>query len=682
MRRFVALTVCLWAALAVVAQTQQGFVKTKGRMVNGQHVAGQGLPGAMVTILGRSAVVTKNDGTFSFPITTNTFTVQSVQKNGYQLVDDDLCHRSFRPSANPIYVVMDTPSQIQADQLEAQRKIRRTLQQQLQRREDEIEALQVSLEEKQRMLDKLYKEQEGNEHLIAQMAKRYAELDYDQLDETNRRISDFIMNGELTCADSLLRTKGDIRQRVEELKHHEQANEQVRKDLEKSEALARQRREDLIRDCYSHYEISKMEGQYDSAAYYICLRADLDTLNVKYQIEAGDYLLFQNKRTDARIYYARGVLLLYGKQLAGRQGEIGAGATYDIVDLLTSLMGFADIVETDDILNPSRSDSAVAIRLYEVVIKSATQTAELCKEEGRDSIYTAFILPLAYMKNRFANLCYKQELYERSEALYNEALDGYKAYLEYSPKDSAYVQARAAYMQQRLSRVYLATKRYEEAERSAREAATGLRKYIATDSSYVSYLANALWSLGSVIFETKDEQRYPEALRYWEEAVAIDREDAHKNFQAYGNVYAYRLRFLFYLLGRMGQNEQCIPVAEEALSAYQRLAAEGGQNVESHIVNLMGNLSYYYLVTKQFEKAEQYAREASGKDSTQHWIVSNLACALLMKGQYNEAETLYRQLKENPNISLLKGIEDFAKTGAVPREREADVERIKQMLNE
>ncbi|MBQ8462636.1 MAG: hypothetical protein IJ544_00775 [Prevotella sp.] len=291
-----------------------------------------------------------------------------------------------------------------------------------------------------------------------------------------------------------------------------------------------------------------MEGQYDSAAYYICLRADLDTLNVKYQIEAGDYLKFQNKRTDARKYYVRGVLLLYGKQLFGRQEEMRAGATYDIVDMLTSLMGFADILET-----PSRSDSAVAIRLYEVVIKSATQTAELCKEEGHDSTYAAFVQALAYMKIRFANLCYNKKLYERSEALYNEARDGYMAYLEYSPKDSAYVQTRVAYMQQGISRVYLATKRYEEAERSAREAATRLRKYIATDSSYESYLTDALWSLGSVIFETKDEQRYPEALRYWEEAVAIDRDDAQKNFQAYGNVYAYRLRYLFYLLSRMEQ---------------------------------------------------------------------------------------------------------------------------------
>lgn len=53
-----------------------------------------------------------------------------------------------------------------------------------------------------------------------------------------------------------------------------------------------------------------------------------------------------------------------------------------------------------------------------------------------------------------------------------------------------------------------------------------------------------------------------------------------------------------------------------------------------------------------------------------------------MQGRYNEAEALFRQLKEKSDLPLLKDLEDFAKTGAIPKEREADVERIKQMLSE
>ena len=52
---------------------------------------------------------------------------------------------------------------------------------------------------------KLYEEQESNEQLISEMAKRYSELNYDQLDEFYRQVSSFIEDGELVKADSMLR---------------------------------------------------------------------------------------------------------------------------------------------------------------------------------------------------------------------------------------------------------------------------------------------------------------------------------------------------------------------------------------------------------------------------------------------------------------------------------------------
>jgi uncharacterized protein YPO0396 len=82
---------------------------------------------------------------------------------------------------------METPEQQLQDKLNAEKKIRRNLQKQLQDKEDEIEALKeenkITLEEYQKSLQQLYAEQESNEQLIADMAKRYSELDYDQLDE-------------------------------------------------------------------------------------------------------------------------------------------------------------------------------------------------------------------------------------------------------------------------------------------------------------------------------------------------------------------------------------------------------------------------------------------------------------------------------------------------------------------
>ena len=129
-------------SIMLSAQTQQGYVKTKGRMVNGKLVPGQGLKGATVSIKGRTTVlVNGNDGAFSFPVTEAQFRVDSVKKKGYQLVDMEACPRSYKYSSNPLYIVMETPEQQLQDKLNAEKKIRRNLQKQLQEKEDEIEAL-------------------------------------------------------------------------------------------------------------------------------------------------------------------------------------------------------------------------------------------------------------------------------------------------------------------------------------------------------------------------------------------------------------------------------------------------------------------------------------------------------------------------------------------------------------
>ena len=69
-------------------------------------------------------------------------------------------------------------------------------------------------------------------------------------------------------------------------------------------------------------------------------------------------------------------------------------------------------------------------------------------------------------------------------------------------------------------------------------------------------------------------------------------------------------------------------------------------------------------------------------DSTQHWIAANLAHALLFQGKYAEAEKIYREYKSELKDSFLDDFRQFAEAGVIPKEREADVERIKRMLNE
>lgn len=284
----------------VSAQTQQGIVKTKGRLgANGSIIHGKWLQGATIFVKGRTAVVSGANGTFSFPVPEQNFYLQNVKKQGYLLTDMDILSKQYSYSKeNPLYIVMETPDTQTADKLAAERKIRRTLQKTLQQREDEIEQLKaenmISQQEYQQKLQELYSSQEKNEKLISDMAERYSKLDYDQVNGFNRRISELILNGELARADSLINSKGDIHSRKAALQHHQDANAEEEKELaqrqenlSKSRAYTQKELEDLAQDCYHKYEIFKMDFQNDSAAYYLEFRAELDTINVEWQLDAG-----------------------------------------------------------------------------------------------------------------------------------------------------------------------------------------------------------------------------------------------------------------------------------------------------------------------------------------------------------------------------------------------------------
>lgn len=99
MKRFILLSATMLLSIILSAQTQQGYVKTKGRMVNGKHIPGKGLKGATVSIKGRTTVlVNADDGAFSFPVPETKFRVDSVRKKGYQLVDIDALNKTYKPS--------------------------------------------------------------------------------------------------------------------------------------------------------------------------------------------------------------------------------------------------------------------------------------------------------------------------------------------------------------------------------------------------------------------------------------------------------------------------------------------------------------------------------------------------------------------------------------------------------
>ena len=295
---FLFLLVSLWS----FAQTQQGVVKTRGRInSSGTVTHGKGISGATVTLGNGSSQVSGNNGTFSFVVSKGTYSLKNVQKQNFQLCDRDLLGRSRNYSTDTLEIAMQTPDEALEDRLESEEKIRATLTAQLNKQKEELRRLKeeqkLTQQEYYKKLQKLYDDLNNNEKFISEMAERYSTMDFDQMDEFQSKVAFYISNGELARADSLLNTKGSMDERSEEIDRARKVNAEEKADiarrqenLDKSEKQVEILVVDFAADCYSRYEICLLEHKNDSAAYWLELRASKDTLNVEWQLNAGVFI--------------------------------------------------------------------------------------------------------------------------------------------------------------------------------------------------------------------------------------------------------------------------------------------------------------------------------------------------------------------------------------------------------
>lgn len=850
MRRTLVIYIMLLIAGLTMAQTQQGYVKTKGRMVNGKHVKGTALTGAVVTIKGQNAVAVKNaDGSFTFPVTNRSFFIQSVTKNGYQLVDADAAPKGYAYSTNPLILLLETPSQQAEDRLTAERKIRRTLQRQLLQREDELEELKaqnkLSQEEFQYRLQQLYNDQQNNEKLIADMAQEYSQMDYDQMDELNRQISDAILNGELIKADSLLRSKGDINSRIEKNKQKQKAEtveaEELAKrqqNLELSQAGTQKEKEDIAADCYKFFDCFKLANQHDSAAYYIELRAGIDTTQSKWQYDAGIYLSSQNLYSKSLLYYKRAMAilqrqaknnegeimlelaevmnnlsLLYYKNLRFKESEAlfkealnifrslsndnrqayecniamvlnNLAILYsnterldeseqiyketleinrrlaeenpqlykpDLASTLNNLAGLylrkfhyeesramfeeaLDIYRSLAIDKPQTYNPKIATVIYNMALVNEYNFKEnisLHKESlkirrrlAKDNPQ-AYELDVANSLTALANQYAEFSRYQESEPLYLEALDIYRRYAAFNPES---FEIEMLTIQKQLARYYNNTKRYADAEKMYMSTLEILQRLVIVNPDlYDSDVADMQNELANIYFDTEQydnaEKLFLSALENYKSLVAVDPKMNESSVaMVYGNLGVlykamkhydnaeemYHMALDIYqrlaevtpdvYLRNVANTKRkfaslysdCQRFAEakdmflSVLTIYQRLSKNNitGYKYTVEIASTLGSLSLIDILLKDFKEAELYARRSIKTTSTLHWINSYLGAALLFQGNTAEAQSVYVQYKEELKESFLDDFKQFAEAGVIPKEYEADVEKIKKMLNE
>ena len=304
-RLFLLLIVLFAAALVANAQkqTQRGVVRTALRP-NKNIVY---LPGVTIRQRGgHTAVLSGVGGKFEITMskakTGDAFYLSSVRKSGYELADNRTIGRAFTYSSKvPIEIVMINTREKEEDVRRisdnSYRRAEMTYKQRISKLEKQLSEKTISEASYREQLQELQTWFEKYESLINSMAERYASTDYATIDSLNAAVNIAIENGELELADSLISTAGSLENMVKENKEAERkANERLNigRDITENATadLAsikadKNRIADLL---YSKYSICLASAERDSAAYYIQMRAELDTTNVYWQLEAGRFI--------------------------------------------------------------------------------------------------------------------------------------------------------------------------------------------------------------------------------------------------------------------------------------------------------------------------------------------------------------------------------------------------------
>ena len=226
-----------------------------------------------------------------------------------------------------------------------------------------------------------------------------------------------------------------------------------------------------------------------------------------------------------------------------------------------------------------------------------------------------------------------------------------------------------------LASLYINNKHYGHIETTLKEAAEIYRRLVVSNPS--EYEPDLIQVLHNLTIHYYNNKRFNEAEMTCKEASEMLRPLAASNPSTYEPYLLQTLNNLAAMYYGAKNHSDFVDVVKEMLEIYRRSGEKGPKYVEA-----LGNLSYYEIILRKYGESEQYGREALAIDSTKHWIATNLAAALLFQGKYAEAEQIYRQYKSEKKETFLSDFKAFSEAGVIPKEYEADVEKIKKMLNE
>lgn len=296
--------ILLFISLSAAAITQQGFVRTISRP---DH-PGERLEGVLIRVRGNhNMVLTEQSGDFALLLTNvkngDPYVLSAVMKSGYQLSEEELIGRQQAGSERvPLEVTMVSLAQLQADKnaiaAKARSGVERYYMEQLTALEKALSEQRLNAEQYEQQIAALDDKLMRSEEQIQKMADRYARTDYAQLDSVSGAIQTAIEQGDLDKAEQMILRKGSLQDRQQRI-------------LDTQRDLAAQSR-DLKQDYYHLHTIALSRFQPDSAAYYLRLRADLDSTDAAAMLDYAQFLNeYQRDAEEAYRYVEKAERIVY-----------------------------------------------------------------------------------------------------------------------------------------------------------------------------------------------------------------------------------------------------------------------------------------------------------------------------------------------------------------------------------
>ena len=280
---------------------------------------------------------------------------------------------------------------------------------------------------------------------------------------------------------------------------------------------------------------------------------------------------------------------------------------------------------------------------------------------------------LAMNYNNLGLLYRATQRFSDSEQMYKFALEIYKRLAVTNPQ---VYEPTLAINYYNLGNLYRATQRFSDSEQMFNSALEIYKRLMGENSFiYVKRLANCLfWLADSQVKQGK----YAEAISPLEQALEFYKKEAEQGKSI--DYYTTIMSWLQQLYGQEKKYSQAYQCFKRNIPLLKTLYQSDKSNYAELLNDIFVSQSFYSIFEKQYTEAEIYSKEALEVDSTKHVAYSNLAAALLFQGKFQEAEKIYRQYKSEMKEDFLSDFEEFSKAGVIPKNREEDVEKIKQLL--